>query len=88
MLAPLVAVCVTWVLAQRTYTTQPERLTGVLVLALVGKMVLFGVYVVVMVRTLALRPAPFMASFTGYFIVLYAMEAFFLRRLFVHGMRS
>ena len=88
MLAPLAAVCVTWVLARRTYTTRPERLTSVLILALAGKMVFFGVYVVVMVRMLALRPTPFMASFTGYFIVLYAMEAFFLRRLFVDGMRS
>jgi hypothetical protein len=34
-----------------------------------------------MLRGFALRPVPFVASFTSYFIALYAMEALFLRRL-------
>jgi hypothetical protein len=87
MIGPLAAAGVTWVLAQRTYESHPERLTGVLIKALAGKMVFFGVYVIVMVRVLALRPIPFMASFIGYFIALYVMEALFLRRLFADGMR-
>jgi hypothetical protein len=44
--------------------------------------VFFGAYVVVMLRVLALRPGPFVASFTSYFIALHMMEALFMRRLF------
>lgn len=87
MVAPLAAAGLTWVLAQRTHAARPERMTGVLIKALVGKMVFFGVYVVVMVRVLAVRPIPFMVSFTGFFIGLYVMEALFLRRLFADSMR-
>ncbi len=87
MAGPLIGAGVTWVLVQRTYAASPERLTGVMIAALAAKMVFFGVYVIVMVRVLALRPIPFMASFTGYFVALYVMEALFLRRLFADGMR-
>ncbi len=51
-------------------------------------MVFFGGYVIVMVRVAAVRPIPFMVSFTGFFIGLYAMEALFLRRLFADSMRT
>ena len=37
------------------------------------------------VEVLALRPVPFMLSFTGYFIAIYLMEALYLRRLFSGG---
>jgi hypothetical protein len=46
------------------------------------KAVFFGAYVVIMLRVMALRPMPFVFSFTAYFIMLYAMEALFMRRLF------
>ena len=52
-----------------------------------SKAVFFGVYVAVMLRPLALRATPFVASFTGYFIALHMMEALFMRRLFADGMR-
>jgi hypothetical protein len=42
------------------------------------KVVLFGAYVVVMLRVLGLRPVPFTISFTCYFVALYGMEALFL----------
>jgi hypothetical protein len=45
------------------------------------KLVFFGVYVAVMLRVLALRPVPFVTAFTSYFIALYAMQAWFLKRL-------
>ena len=35
-----------------------------------------------MLRVLALRPVPFVLSFTSYFIALHATEALFMRRLF------
>ena len=45
-------------------------------------MVFFGVYVVVMLRGVGVRPVPFVLSFAGFFIALHAMEALFLRQLF------
>jgi len=42
----------------------------------------FGAYVAVMIRVVALRPVPFIASFTGYLAGLYLMEALYLRHLF------
>ena len=38
-------------------------------------------YVAVMLKVLALRPMPFVVSFTSYFIALYFVEALGLRRL-------
>ena len=82
MVAPLAATIGTWVMVERTYRWRPERLTPLMVMAFGGKMVFFGAYVTVMLTVLTLRPAPFVISFTAYFIALYAIEAFCLRRLF------
>jgi len=87
MVGPLVAASVSWVAIERTYRMVPERLTAVMIAGLGSKAVFFGVYVAVMLRPLALRATPFVASFTGYFIALHMMEALFMRRLFADGMR-
>jgi len=82
MLAPLVAVGVSWVLTERTWKQDPQRLTGLMMSAFVAKMVFFGAYVAVMLKVVGLRPVPFVASFTSYFIGLYVTEALLMRRLF------
>lgn len=82
MVGPLLAASVSWALAERTYTLKPERLTSLMIAAFAGKIVFFGAYVTVALKVLALRPVPFMFSFTGYFIAMYLMEALYLRRLF------
>jgi hypothetical protein len=82
MLAPMLATTATWVMVERTYRWRAERLTPLMMMAFGGKMVFFGVYVTLMLTVLTLRPAPFVISFTSYFIALYAIEAFYLRRLF------
>ena len=81
MLAPLVVAVASWELAERTYRRDPARLTGLLVTAFAGKMVFFGAYVALMLFGLALRPVPFVASFTAFFIGLHVAEALCLRRL-------
>jgi hypothetical protein len=81
MAAPLVATVATWIAAARTHGAAPERLAGVMMTGFALKAVFFGVYVVVMLRVMMLRPVPFVVSFTAYFITLYAMEALLLRRL-------
>ncbi len=88
MLGPLAMVSGSWVLMERAYRRSPQRLTAVMVAAFAGKLVFFGAYVAVMLRVLSLRPRTFVASFTGYFIALYLIEALYLRRLFAGGPRA
>ena len=82
MLAPLVVAAGSWMVMERTYRSNPERLTGVMVQGLAIKAVFFGAYVVGMLRVVGLRPVPFVVSFTSYFIALHVTEAVFMRRLF------
>jgi hypothetical protein len=82
MLAPLAATTVSWVVTERTYTRDPERLTATMIAAFAAKVVLFGVYVAWVIGVVGLDPTPFVVSFTGYFIALYFTEALLMRRLF------
>jgi len=81
MLGPLAVAAASWVLAARTYARNPQALTSVLIAAFAVKVVFFGVYLVVMIRLLLLRPVPFVASFVCYFVGLYLIEALYLRRM-------
>ena len=83
MLAPLLVVGATWVLTERVYKANPERLTSVMISAFAGKLVFFGAYVGLAIGVLGMRPVPFAVSFAGYFIALHMIEAFWLKRLFV-----
>ena len=82
MLAPLLVAVVSWAFAERTYRRDPARLTGLMVTAFAGKMVFFGTYVAIMLQGQALRPVPFIVSFTASFVALHVAEALRLRRLF------
>ena len=81
MIGPLVVAVVSWIVMERAHRRSPQRLTAVMTAAFAAKLVVFGAYVVIMVRGLGLRPAPFAGSFAGYFMGLYAIEALFLKRL-------
>ena len=83
MFAPLTAVSLTWVLTERVYKAEPERLTSVMIGAFAGKLVFFGAYVGLAIGVLGVKPVPFVASLTGYFIALHLIEALWLKRLFV-----
>ena len=82
MLGPLLMTTGSWVLIERTYRENRQKLTNVMIAGFAFKLVFFGFYVGLMIRVVALRPLPFIASFTGYFVGLYLMEALYLRRLF------
>jgi hypothetical protein len=82
MFGPLAAASGSWVVAERTFRRQPERLTSVMAGAFGAKLVFFGAYVAVALRALAVPPVPFVVSFTSYFIALYLTEALLLRHLF------
>ena len=79
--APLVSAVVTWIVIERTQRTAPDRMTSVLMAAFGIKAILFGAYVIAVLAGLSLRPVPFIASFTGYYVLLHATEAVLLKRL-------
>jgi len=82
MIGPLVAAAGTWIAVSRASREAPARVSGVLMRGFAIKMILFGVYVVAMVKLAAVHPIPFVVSFTGYFVSLYVAEAALLSRLF------
>ena len=82
MAGPLVVSAVTWPTSERTYRRNPEGLTALMITAFGGKMVFFGAYVAVALKGLSQPAAPFVVSFTAYFIALHVCEALLLRRLF------
>ena len=88
MFGPLIAVTTTWILVAKLYRRHPAAVTQFMLAAFAGKLIFFGMYVTVMLGLLSLRPIPFIASFTSYFIVLYLTEALYLRRLFWGAMRA
>jgi hypothetical protein len=88
MLGPTVGAVVSWVTMVRASLVGPEHLTRVMMLALGAKMVWFGAYVAIALQGFALRPLPFVASFAGFFIALYALEAVFLKGLPIGGPQS
>jgi len=84
-IGPVVVAIGTFVVAERTYRTHPERLTALMAGAFVAKMVFFALYVAVMLRVLDLQPIPFVVSFASCFIALHLIEGLGLRRLFAGG---
>ena len=80
MLGPLAAVGGTWALVESA-RNRPEVLLGRMVIAFGAKMVFLGGYVALMVRGLGMAPVPFVASFAGYFVVFYWIEALHLKRV-------
>lgn len=85
---PLVSAVVSWQIIERTQRSAPERLTNVMISSFGAKVLLFGLYLVLMLKVLALRPMPFMLSFTGYYVVFHVVEAVYLRRLLASGVSS
>jgi hypothetical protein len=88
MAGPLVAVTLTWLLTDQVHQRRPEALMSLMVGGFAVKIVFFGVYAAVMLRVLLLRPAPFIISFTIYFIGLYLTEALYLRRLYLRQLSA
>jgi hypothetical protein len=86
--APVAIASATWALIRWTHRRNPASLTRVMLAAFVAQMILFGTYVVVVFTLFPVRPVPFMAGFTGAFILLYLLQAVSLRRLLAKDARA
>lgn len=81
LLGPLVIAGVSWVWMEKTHRTRPQAMTSVMVVGFGVKLVFVGAYVAITLGLLAVRQTPFVISFAGYFIALYAVEAMLLKRM-------
>jgi len=82
MLIPLLLAIGSIVLVERTYRKDATRLTSLMTKAFLGKMLLYGVYVAVIVGFYSFQPVPFAISLTVYFIGLHLTEALYLQTMF------
>ena len=81
MLAPLAITAATLVLMRRTYKHDPRDVTPMMTRAFAVKMVVIGAYVAMVLGVLNVRTAPFIVSFTAYFIGLHFIEFLYLRHI-------
>jgi uncharacterized protein YybS (DUF2232 family) len=88
MLSPLLLAMGTRILVDRTYRKAPQKLTSLMTQAFMGKMLLYGVYVSVIVGFYSFQVLPFAVSFTVYFIGLHLTEALYFQALFRAERRS
>lgn len=88
MLAPLVAVTVTWRLIEREHGRNPAGVTALMIKTFAVKLVFFATYAVVVVGILGFQPMTFLVSFTCYFLALYGVQAVLLQRLAARSLGS
>jgi len=88
MVGPLAGADISWIFMERASASGGEQLMKTMIRSLGLKMVLFGVYAVVILRVMEVRPVLFVGSFAGFFIALHALEAVFLRRLIAQRAHS
>ncbi len=82
MIAPLLLAIGTTLMVRRIHQKEPTQLTAFMTKALLGKMLIYGVYVALVVGWFSFEAIPFAISFTAYFIGLHLAEAMHLRALF------
>ncbi len=82
IIGPLLAALATWIVVARAHRQNPAGVMNVMLAAFLVKAIFFGVYVVVMIKVLALEPVPFIVSFAVTFITLYTVQGLLFARLF------
>jgi len=87
-IGPLVAACGSWILIERTMKRDATQVTPMMMKLFAAKMLFFGLYLVLAILRLGMRPVPFMVSFTIAFVALYLLEAVYLQRLFTGSLRA
>lgn len=78
---PLTGAVTSWLLMVRAALGGQAKLMAFMTKAMAAKMIVFPAYVIGLVLAAGVRPVPFIASFTGFFVALYAVQAMHLKRL-------
>ena len=85
MAAPLLVTILSISFIKRTYFISPRKVTETITKSFLIKMILFGLYFVIILSFYTFEQIPFVSSFTGFFILFYIIEAVFLHKLFQTG---
>ena len=83
MIVPLIIGLFTVTKIQSIFTSDPGELTSFMMKSFIGKLVIYGVYMMGIVAFSPFNERPFFISFMGYFITLHVLEAFFIRSVFI-----
>ena len=79
---PYIVAAVELFFVLRAKEKYPQLTTKVLMTGFVGKMILFGVYISIIIYFYSFEPVPFVFSFAGSFLAFHALEALVLKSLF------
>ncbi len=60
----------------------PQLMTKILMTGFVGRMIIFGAYLLIIFNFYSFAPYPFMFSFSGSFLAFHTLEAFVLKSLY------
>lgn len=82
MIMPLTVGILTVILSYKVYLKDPEKLTGWMIKSFFGKMIIYGLYFVIILGFYTFHALPFVSSFVGFFIVLHMIEALYFNKLF------
>lgn len=82
---PLGISIVSWLAVERTHRRNPAGVSALMIKMFGAKLVLVGALVAVAITRLAAGRREFVVSFTVQYILLHAIEAWYLRRLFSSG---
>ena len=82
MVMPLAVGQFTITRIQSIFVSDPRKLTSFMMKSFIGKMVIYGVYMIGIVAFSPFNERTFFVSFISYFITLHVFEAFFIRSVF------
>lgn len=88
MIAPAAVAGGEWIATERTIKRAPDLLASLMLKIFIVKTILFAAYVTGVLALGPVRPAPFVASFVFFFVVLFITEAVALHRLTARQMAS
>ncbi len=81
MIIPLLLSIGTIVLAAKIQDKRPEKLFSFMTKAFIAKMIVYGLYTVLIVGVLSFEAVPFAISFTFYFVTLHLAATLHLRNM-------
>lgn len=82
LLGPLAVAIGSWMVLERTHRRAPAQVPAALIKLFAAKIALIGAFVAAVAILLPAGRTAFAVSFTCHYVLLHAMEAWYLRRLF------
>jgi len=79
MILPWVIFFISTLLTQIVHTKFSFNLTKYFSIAMIIKMILYGIIIVVIFTFISFNPTPFIISFTGYYLMLHLTEVYIVR---------